>query len=293
MHLHRMLKTLLLLCAIALLGACSSGFVYNNADWWINWYINDYVKFNRQQQARFDQHVDQQMLWHRSSQLPRYEQFLQAVRRDVAGDLSVPQVRAHFATVYGFWRDFVGAAIPAMTQMLADIDDAQARQFMSRVEKDSAEFEAEYVKPDTRTLLLQQTRSTEKNAKKWIGPLTDRQRQIIRDWAASIHHVYPASLQQRLRWQQALADALHHRRNQAQLQTRLQVLFVDPSQFWSDNYRAMIDANEILTAQLLVDLHRSLTVNQRKHLFAVIDDYLADLQQLQGPAGQPLQQPAK
>jgi len=258
--------------------------VYNNADWWINWYIDDYLHFNRTQQTRFDQYVDQQMRWHRREQLPRYEQFLQTVKHDVAGEITVPLVRAHFETMYGFWRDFVSAAIPAMTHMLSDIDDGQTKEFMARVEKDTTEFEHDYIKPDAGTLTKQQAKDTENAAKKWIGPLTDTQREIILHWASTTGHVYPASLQQRKRWQQALLLALQNRHNQQQLQSQLQALFVTPNQSWSDEYHAMIDTNEIKTAQLLVDLHRSLTLNQRKHLFAVLDDYIADLHQLQKAA---------
>lgn len=276
----RALRTPLLALLTVLLCACSSGFVYNNADWWINWYVDDYLSFNRRQQNQFDQYVDTQMLWHRDSELPRYEKFLQQVKYDVARDMSVPQVLAHFETVYGFWRDFVAQAIPAMVQVLGDIDDKQMQQLLARVEKDSKEFEAEYVRPTADEFVRDQAKRTEKSMRKWIGPLSDEQRKIIFTWATNTRQGYPASHQQRLIWQSALARALQARNDKRALKTQLERLFVTPSDMWSEPYRALMASNENHTAQMLVDLHKCLTPNQRKHLFAVIDDYMANLQQL-------------
>jgi hypothetical protein len=43
----------------------------------------------------------------------------------------------------------------------------------------------------------------------------------------------------------------------------------------------MMEANELLTAQMLVDIHRTLTPKQRERLFATIDGYVKDIHKLQ------------
>jgi hypothetical protein len=270
-----------LVLLVLALSACTSRIVYDNADWWLNWYIDDYVRFNREQQRSVDRYLDQQMLWHRQSQLPRYEAFLLQTRQDFAGELTVPLVRSRFETVYQFWRDFVGEAMPSCTIMLAQLDERQVAEFLANVDKEAREFEEEYVDATPEELAREHQEDTEKSLKKWLGSLSEEQHRIVSRWAHAMNNVYPASLQQRKRWQGALALALRERSQQEQLEQRLRQLFVTPSDSWSPKYRAMMDANELLTAQMLVDIHRTLTPKQREKLFATIDGYVKDIRKLQ------------
>lgn len=260
---------------------CTSRFVYDNADWWLNWYIDDYIQFNRGQQHSVDRYLDQQMLWHRRNQLPLYDAFLQQIKQDCAGELTVPLVRQRFSSVYQFWHDFVSEAMPGLTTMLGQLDQKQVQAFSANIEKEAQEFEAEYVRANAQELAQEHQDDTEKNLKKWLGPLSDTQREIISRWAHAMQNVYPVSLAQRKRWQAQLELALRERDQQALFEKRIHALFVTPSEFWNADYKAMMDANELLTAQMLVDIHRSLSITQRKRLFATLDGYISDIRQLQ------------
>jgi hypothetical protein len=273
------------LCLIVLMTfaitACTNRIVYDNADWWLNWYIDDYVQFDREQQRTVDRYLDQQMQWHRQSQLPRYEAFLQQTKQDFSGQLSVALVRARFEAVYQFWRDFVGQAMPAFVTVLAQLDEKQANGFIASVEKETRSFEKDYADTTPEELARDQQKSTEKTLKKWIGKLSDEQSRTISRWARAMKNVYPASIKQRKQWQEALALALRERNRPDLFEQRLRVLFVTPSDSWSPEYRALVETNELLTAQLVVDIHHSLTPQQKAHLLTTVDGYIDDIHKLQ------------
>lgn len=261
--------------------ACSNRIVYDNADWWANWYIDDYVRFNRTQQRDVDRYLEQQLQWHRSTQLPRYEAFLLQAQKDFAGELTVPLVRARFEEIYQFWRDFVSEAMPASATMLAQLDQKQVDGFIASINREARAFEDEYADVTSEELAREHQQDTEKSLKKWIGPLTDKQQGIISQWAHAMKNVYPVSIKQRKHWQGDLELALRERENKALFELRLRKLFVTPSDSWNPEYTAMMDANELLTAQMVVDVHRTLTPKQRKHLFATLSSYVSDIGKLQ------------
>jgi len=273
------------LCLILLLAlvvtACTNRIVYDNADWWANWYIDDYVQFNREQQRLVDGYLDQQMQWHRRSELPRYEAFLKQVKQDLSGELTVALVLSRFEMVYQFWRDFVSEGMPAFVTMLSQLDDKQTRNFIASINKETREFEQDYKDTTPEELTRDQQDDTEKSLKKWIGKLTDEQRQIISRWAHAMRNVYPASIEQRKQWQVALELAMRERNNRELLQQRLRTLFVSPSDSWTEEYRALMNANERLTAQMVVDIHHTLTPKQKQRLFATLDGYADDIRKLQ------------
>ena len=57
------MKKLTLLLWIVLLSGCSTKFAYNNIDWLVNWYIDDYVVLDTQQEKQFDAILDKWTAW--------------------------------------------------------------------------------------------------------------------------------------------------------------------------------------------------------------------------------------
>ena len=60
----------LMLCLIS--GCSATQFIYNRVDIVIRWYLDDYVSLSRNQQAQFDERLDDLLSWHRQEELPSY-----------------------------------------------------------------------------------------------------------------------------------------------------------------------------------------------------------------------------
>ena len=72
------MKKGLLIAIIIFLGGCSTKFTYNNLDWLIHWYIDDYVSLSDNQEALFDKYFADWQSWHRSQELGKYIEHLKS-----------------------------------------------------------------------------------------------------------------------------------------------------------------------------------------------------------------------
>ena len=65
------------LLVLALLAGCSANrFLYNRADTFVRWAVDDYVDLTSEQQQRFDDNLDVLLDWHRRAELPQYREFI-------------------------------------------------------------------------------------------------------------------------------------------------------------------------------------------------------------------------
>lgn len=63
------------------LSSCSSKFAYNNLDWWVYWYLDDYIELNDRQEEQFDDYLNNWLSWHKRSELNRYKAHLERVKK--------------------------------------------------------------------------------------------------------------------------------------------------------------------------------------------------------------------
>ena len=50
------MRSLLVVVFIIFLTSCSSKLAYNNLDWWVYWYMDDYIELKDEQEEKFDAH---------------------------------------------------------------------------------------------------------------------------------------------------------------------------------------------------------------------------------------------
>ena len=75
------------------LTGCSFTFVYNNLDWWVDWYLDDYVSLNKSQQKAFDERFTQLHDWHRATQLSAYANQLKSLQAQINQGITPEQIQ--------------------------------------------------------------------------------------------------------------------------------------------------------------------------------------------------------
>ena len=117
-----------------LLSACTFSFIYNNLDWWSNWYLDDYVTLDEEQQQVFDNTFDELHVWHRQTQLREYYLQLTELKKQVNSGISVDELNIHFAAVKNYWFVVREKAKPKLISLIHTLSTEQRKQVIDEIE---------------------------------------------------------------------------------------------------------------------------------------------------------------
>ena len=90
----RLAKRISVVLAALLQTGCALKFMYNQLDWLIPWYVDDYISFDPAQEVLFDARLEQYLRWHRQEQLPQYADFFESVADAMADRLSAAEMES-------------------------------------------------------------------------------------------------------------------------------------------------------------------------------------------------------
>jgi hypothetical protein len=278
------MRTLTLLPLILLLlTACSSAsFVYKRADWFINWAVDDYVSFDREQQTLFDAALDDWLDWHCSAELPRYGEYL----RNLSTALSKDELRINDASLLGFadraseaWIASLSRALIDASGILESLSDEQLAQFIEELDSRNKQFQKEYVALNATELEKLRVERVRDAMKRWAGSIDDGQQQLALEWARSSDNIYGLIFNRRLHWRDRLQE-IFSKRPYDNFKADLTELFLRPELLLTNDERGRLVASQQSARGLLQALDRSLSKRQREHLLAELDEIKDDITHL-------------
>ncbi len=255
---------------------------YNNADIGVRMMANDYLDLEGEQSDRLRERIGQYHRWHRRSELPRYIEALDdlSIRlkrgmepADLAWATDVVQVR---------YRALIGQAIHDVTPLL----DRLTPDNLARLEKKLAEsnetFERDTMQKDPERRRAERLRTLAKRARDWLGAVTPDQEARLARYAEASAPIFSGLLEERRRRHQAVLQALRSESAASDRAQRLHSLLVTYERHRTEEYAAITEAWQARLGALLLDLERSLSREQRKHLIDRIAYYAGELRILAG-----------
>ncbi|MEW9796846.1 DUF6279 family lipoprotein [Alteromonas sp. CYL-A6] len=276
------------LCLLLLLGGCSSKFAYNNFDWLVYWYVDDYVELNDAQESVFDRHLAKWMAWHRHQELARYADQLALLKQDVADkNLSEDRVLFHLQQATSHWDRVRRELSPDLAQMAALLSDEQVIALFAALEKENQEEEDElneYLSMTDDEKAADRLSRIIDGMEDRIGRLTGVQREIVERYS-------PLFLSTRAQWidyrraiQQSARRLFADRHNNPAFIAELTALMNDPDSYRSDLYRSQRDENQQVYARMAAEIAATLTDKQREKLIKELSSLLEDIQDLKNDA---------
>lgn len=262
------------------LSGCGTQFTYNNLDWLIHWYVDDFIDLNRAQTQVFDEHFAGWHKWHRAEELPKYHAQLLKIREQVENkSLTEVELEQHFLSVKHFWEALRGHVSPDLANMATTISKEQEKELFEALWEDNAEDQEEhdefYAKSEEERNKDRLKRS-EKGLKEWIGKLTAEQKTIIKsyqpqfrtNWQNWIHfHKTIVSVAQTL---------FDEKSTNPDFEAQLLQLMTSPEEYRSAELIANSDFNRVLYSKMTAEILQTLTAKQERRLLSRIDDYIED-----------------
>ena len=280
---YKALRALLAVLVISVsTSGCTTKLAYDFLDWGLYWELRDYVKFNRDQRFRVKDEISQLIDWHRSEELPQYADQLEKLSKELKSGITVGQLEEFSNNLRDSWQRIVIKTLPAAVDIISNLTDEQVNDFLKMlIEKEGDD--AKKIEKGTHVRTVKKREAyVSKKIVDVIGKLNEDQKSLIAQWGLSMKPTQELSLAQAIQWRTRMQTVLAERHNEQQMEDNLMVLFANPEQLRSASYRRVIEKNKRLIMQLLFDLNRTLTNQQRSKLIKKLQSYINDFRDLSG-----------
>lgn len=201
--------TWFLACCFLLLGACSgSNFVYNQLDFILPWYVDDYAELNTQQDAYLDKLLEPFLQWHRRQELPAYIGIIEGIEARLDKPLSGEDVAGIFADFEAAWMRIEGKALDWLLDLGGQLSDEQIAGFVEVLWEKQEEYEEEYLERSDEEFYEDSYENLVDNAEEFLGRLSEQQREELRAASNRLMRSDQAWLQDRSDWLKKLEELL-------------------------------------------------------------------------------------
>lgn len=276
----RILRFSLVVLSSLLLAGCGVRFVYNQLDWLIPWYLEDYVELERDQETLFEERLQSYLAWHRTDQLPRYSAFLHQVADRAEKGLNQEDIAHIEDQTEQFAQALMDRMLNDLIDLLETASDEQIEQLFQRLEQDNKEYRREYIEVSADKQKKQRYKEVIKYAERWTGRLSDEQVKQIGEWVVQFELMGPEIEAARVAWQDEFRRVLALRSDRKVYEAAFKKLISNPDFGRSDELKRKLAYNSELAVKLYLQLDKTLTQRQREHMVKKLRSYADDFQLL-------------
>ena len=160
----------LMLCLIS--GCSATQFIYNRVDIVIRWYLDDYVSLSRDQQAQFDERLDDLLSWHRQEELPSYVTLLDETLVILDEGVPVESARLMADTIEAAANRIQGPFLDLLLSTGQTLDRSQRQGFVETLLAKQDELEADRLARDDEDYRTDIAARFDEQMSDCLGPLS-------------------------------------------------------------------------------------------------------------------------
>ena len=272
------MRSLLVVVFIIFLTSCSSKLAYNNLDWWVYWYMDDYIELKGEQEEKFDAHLQNWLSWHKKSELTRYKAQLEDIKKQIQNDtLNSSIVYNNLELARSHWERVRDEVSPELAAIAKTLDDEQVVTLFAALEKDNKEEEEERqeaLEKSEAERLKDRIERIQETISERIGDLSKEQKQIVITYAQQYISTGEAWIKYRRNIQNAARKLFVSRKQNERFEQELVSLMQNPDNYKSDVYKQSSAHNMTVTATLLAEIFSTLSEKQRQTLIENVDELI-------------------
>ena len=246
-----------LFLSLLMLGACSgTTLLYNRLDFLVPWYVDDYAELNGEQETYLEELLTPFLAWHRSQELPSYVKIL----GDIEASLDEPETQAGVEAIFSeferAWLRLEGEALDSLLDLGAQLSDAQLDGFLEVLWEQQDEYKEEYLDRPDEEFYEDSYDNLKDNAKEYLGALSDKQRDILRESSSKLLRSDEEWLRERAEWFKQLEVIL---KRGPQWQQRVRAAVAARRDKFSPEYVRIYENNNAVIADAIARLLNSRT----------------------------------
>ncbi len=252
---------------------------YNTLNFWIPYYVSDYVSLNSAQERAFETNLDLALEQHRAKELPKIHRLISELQADLEKPLTFQQIKSYHFKFTAVGQESATIFIPTFSAMLRSLNASQRNQFNKKIEDDIEKVRQERVKLTTEQKIKKRSLDLQAKAKDWLGSLTTKQRGLLTELAGYQVEMEPTFFSVR---QHFLSDwkALMSQQRSTQFQQQLKITVHQLLAFENPKVEKELTFYLNRRFDVMRRLNHSLSDNQLEHLQGLLTDLRKDMAKL-------------
>ena len=274
------LLTLLLVFTLVLASCSANRFLYNRADTFVRWVIDDYVDLTTEQQKQFSADLDVLLDWHRRNELPLYREFIVSSLDALEGGVTIDEAVLISDAIDEAANRLQVKLVDLLLESAEDLTDSQIQDFLDELDLQQEEYAQERLIRDDTKYAEEAADSLKRLAKRLLGRLNHDQKVLIQSRSIELMRIDRMWHEDRSIWGAKLRTILESRSRG--WQTEIRVLGDTRSTARTPAYVAGLEHNGDVILELLVETINGRTERQDRRMRRFLDDLIADIDALIG-----------
>lgn len=252
---------------------CSTKFVYNNMDWLLLEYMDDYVELNDAQEEIVSAKIALLSEWHRSQEIPNYIEHLDELIAIEPASVTSEQLIKQQDKLQQHSQRLVARIAPELYAIARELSDDQVEELMNSIRVRHTKYKRKYQQLDDDEIRVRYKERIEENLETWIGSLTHSQQAILDDWVGELYVTSHDWINHQTKMRIEVNALLTHRLDIAKFQPELQNLMFNPNSYYDAQLERKIEHNRAVATRYMVKVINSMSAKQTKHYRDELQDW--------------------
>lgn len=262
--------------ALALAGCSVARVAYTNAPPAVAWMVDDWFDLHEGQKAWVRERTTRLLAWHRASELPEYERFLQEIAMRVARGIREEDARWAFQGGRALYRRAMDHLVPDMADFLMQVTPEQVAYLERKFDKDNERAFAEAgATPKERA--DKRARRFVERLEDWTGRLSPAQRELVAGRVKAMPDITDDWLADRQARQGELLTLLRAKPSREAMAAGVRRLVLDADSWRRPEYLAKMRQRDEQAFALVAALDATFDAGQRANIQKRVRGYAADV----------------
>ncbi|MGX1926756.1 DUF6279 family lipoprotein [Vibrio sp. NH-7] len=261
-----------LMCCLLLVG-CGTKFVYNNMDWLLIDYLEDYVDLNSDQESLIEQRVALLSEWHRSEEIPNYVEHLDELMTLDLKNLTAAQLNAQEEKLRAHTDRIVKRVAPDLAQLIHKLSDEQVDELMDNIRVRHSKYKAKYSQLNEEEVRQVYAERIAESMENWLGRLTKDQERLVEQWSNDLQITTSDWSDHQTNLRIRISQLLNQRSDLNATEREMNTLLVESESLYSPMLRSKIEHNRDVATRYIVEIATQASDKQIEHYRKELSDW--------------------
>ncbi|WP_114783748.1 DUF6279 family lipoprotein [Vibrio tetraodonis] len=256
-----------------LLTGCGTKFVYNNLDWLLIEYLDDFVELTTEQEALISDKLDSVTEWHKQQELPRYIQHLNQLIALDPKKVTLADIQRQETELKAHTQRLLRHIASDISILAKQLSDQQVEELVDSIRVRHTRYKRKYQKLSESEIRENYQERLTDNIQDWLGPLTSEQKRWIADWTSELYVTSYDWIDHQTKMRIEINQLLSNRLDDSYFEPHFEQLMFNPTNFYSKELQQKIAHNRATAHQHLVKIINSISDKQMAHYRQELKDW--------------------